>query len=41
VQLFREAVDAYGLGYRETVEEDVTVPAFDGTSSLRAGQVPR
>jgi uncharacterized protein YlxW (UPF0749 family) len=41
VQLFREAVDAYGLGYRETVEEDVTVPAFDGTSTLRAGQVPR
>jgi uncharacterized protein YlxW (UPF0749 family) len=41
VQLFREAVDAYGLGYRETVEEDVTVPAFDGTSTLRSGQVPR
>jgi uncharacterized protein YlxW (UPF0749 family) len=41
VQLYREAVDAYGLGYRETVEEDVTVPAFDGTSTLRSGQVSR
>jgi uncharacterized protein YlxW (UPF0749 family) len=41
VRLFREAVDAYGLGYRETVEEDVTVPAFDGTSTLRSGRVPR
>lgn len=38
VQLYREAVDAYGLGYRETVEEDVTVPAFDGTSTLRSGR---
>jgi uncharacterized protein YlxW (UPF0749 family) len=41
VQLYRDAVDAYGLGYRETVEEDVTVPAFDGTSTLRSGQVSR
>lgn len=41
VQLFREAADAYGLGYSETVEEDVTVPAFDGTSTLRSGTVPR
>lgn len=40
VQLYREAADAYGLGYRETVEEDVTVPAYDGTSTLRSGQVP-
>lgn len=39
VQLYREAVEAYGLGYRETVEEDVTVPAFEGTSTLRAAQV--
>ncbi|MPZ25354.1 MAG: DUF881 domain-containing protein [Micromonosporaceae bacterium] len=39
VQLFREAADAYGLGYRETAEEDVTVPAFDGTSTLRSAQV--
>jgi uncharacterized protein YlxW (UPF0749 family) len=41
VQLFREAADAYGLGYRETVEEDVTVPAYDGTSTLRVGRVPQ
>jgi uncharacterized protein YlxW (UPF0749 family) len=40
VQLYREAVNAYGLGYRETVGEDVTVPAFDGTSTLRSGRVP-
>lgn len=39
VQAFREAVDAYGLGYRETLEEDVAVPAFDGTSTLRSAQV--
>jgi hypothetical protein len=38
--LFREAANAYGLGYRETVEEDVTVPGYDGTSTLRSGQVP-
>jgi len=41
VQLFREAADAYGLGYRETVEEDVSVPAFEGSSTLRVGRVPR
>lgn len=40
VQLYREAADAYGLGYQETVEEEVTVPAFGGTSTLRAGRVP-
>lgn len=41
VQLYREAADAYGLGYREAVAEDLTVPAFDGTSSLQSGRVPR
>ena len=41
VQLYWEAVDAFGLGYRETVEEDIVVPAFEGTSTLRSGQVPR
>ncbi len=40
MQLYREAADAYGLGYEETVEEDVMVPAFDGTSTLRSGRVP-
>jgi uncharacterized protein YlxW (UPF0749 family) len=41
VQLFREAADAYGLGYRETAEEEVTVPAYDGTSTLRSGRAVR
>ncbi|QSB14755.1 DUF881 domain-containing protein [Natronosporangium hydrolyticum] len=41
VQVFWEAADAYGLGYRESVEEDVSVPAYEGTSTLRSGQVPR
>lgn len=40
VQLFRDAVAAYGLGYRETVEEDVTVPAYDGANTFRHAQVP-
>jgi uncharacterized protein YlxW (UPF0749 family) len=39
VRLFREAAEAYGLGYREALEEDVTVPAFDGTSTLRSARV--
>ena len=39
VQLYQEAVDAYGLGYRETAEEDVTVPAYEGTSTLRSARV--
>lgn len=38
VRLFREAADAYGLGYRETAEEDVTVPAYEGTSTLRSAR---
>jgi uncharacterized protein YlxW (UPF0749 family) len=41
VRLFREAADAYGLGYQEVVEGDIIVPAFDGTSTLRSGQVSR
>jgi uncharacterized protein YlxW (UPF0749 family) len=41
VQLYLEAVDAFGLGYRETAEGDIIVPAFDGTSTLRSGQVSR
>ena len=41
VQVFLEAAAAYGLGYRETVEQEVTVPAFEGTSTLRTGEVPR
>ncbi|HLU43475.1 MAG TPA: DUF881 domain-containing protein [Natronosporangium sp.] len=41
VQLFREAADAYGLGYQVVVEQEVTVPAYGGSSTIRLGQVPR
>jgi uncharacterized protein YlxW (UPF0749 family) len=41
VQSFREAAAHYQLGYRETVETNVTVPAFDGSSALRSAEVPR
>lgn len=41
VQLYREAVESFGLGYRERVEEEITVPAFDGTSTLRSVEVTR
>lgn len=40
VQQFRGAVADFGLGYRETVEGDVTVPAYDGSTGLRSAQVP-
>jgi uncharacterized protein YlxW (UPF0749 family) len=40
VQQFRDAVADFGLGYQETVEGDVTVPAYDGSTALRAAQVP-
>ena len=39
VQQFRDAVADYGLGYRETVERNVTVPAYDGSSDLRSARV--
>jgi uncharacterized protein YlxW (UPF0749 family) len=35
VRLFREAAAAYGLGYQEVMEGDVTVPAYEGSSGLR------
>ncbi|MFC0532842.1 DUF881 domain-containing protein [Phytohabitans kaempferiae] len=41
VQLFRDLVDHFGLGYRETVEGSVTVPAYDGSSALSEVEVPR
>jgi uncharacterized protein YlxW (UPF0749 family) len=41
VRLFRDAVDHFGLGYRETVEGSVTVPAYDGSSALSEAEVPR
>jgi uncharacterized protein YlxW (UPF0749 family) len=38
VQQFRDAVADYGLGYQESVERNVTVPAYDGSSDLRSAQ---
>ena len=39
VQQFREAVADFGLGYQETVEGNVTVRAYDGSSDLRSARV--
>ncbi|MEO3746788.1 DUF881 domain-containing protein [Plantactinospora sp. B5E13] len=39
VRLFKDAVDHYQLGYRETVEPTVTVPAYDGPGGLRSAKV--
>ena len=39
VQQFRDAVADFGLGYRETVERNVTLPAYDGSSDLRSARV--
>jgi uncharacterized protein YlxW (UPF0749 family) len=39
VRQFRDAVADFGLGYRETVERNVTVPAYDGSSDLRFARV--
>lgn len=41
VRLFKDAAEHFQLGYRETVESSVTVPAYDGSSSLRSAEVPR
>ena len=38
VQQFRDAVAEFGLGYQETVERNVTVRAYDGSSDLRSAQ---
>ena len=38
VQQFRQAVADFGLGYQETVERNVTVPAYDGSSDLRSAR---
>jgi uncharacterized protein YlxW (UPF0749 family) len=38
VRLFRDAVDDYQLGYKETTGT-VTVPAYDGSSTLRSAKV--
>ena len=39
VQQFRAAVAEFGLGYQETVERNVTVRAYDGSSDLRSARV--
>lgn len=39
VQQFRDAVADFGLGYTETVERNVTVRAYDGSSDLRSAEV--
>ncbi len=39
VRLFKDAVEHYQLGYRETVESSVTVPAYDGPGGLRSAEV--
>jgi uncharacterized protein YlxW (UPF0749 family) len=38
VQLFREAAVSFGLGYQVRTEADVTVPAYDGSLTLRSAQ---
>ncbi|GAB2938367.1 DUF881 domain-containing protein [Micromonospora polyrhachis] len=40
VQLFRDAVEHYQLGYRETVST-MKVPAFEGSTALHSAQVPQ
>jgi hypothetical protein len=39
VREFRVAVADFGLGYQETVERNVTVRAYDGSSDLRSARV--
>jgi uncharacterized protein YlxW (UPF0749 family) len=39
VRQFRDAVADFGLGYQETVERNVTVRAYDGSSDLRSARV--
>ncbi|HEX6970360.1 MAG TPA: DUF881 domain-containing protein [Micromonosporaceae bacterium] len=41
VRLFKEDAEHFQLGYRETVESSVTIPAYDGSSALRFAKVPR
>ena len=41
VQQFRAAVADFGLGYTETVERNVTVRAYDGSSDLRSAEVTK
>jgi uncharacterized protein YlxW (UPF0749 family) len=40
VQLFRDAADAYGLGYQVKTEDDIAMPAFGGSTDLQYATVP-
>ncbi len=41
VQIYRQDVDAWGLGYHVRPEGDVTLPAYDGPTSLVFAAVPK
>ena len=41
VQVFRDAVADFGLGYQETVERNAKVPPYDGSSDLRSARAAR
>ena len=40
VQVYREYVDAYGLGYEEAVHRSIEMPAFEGTLEMQHAAVP-
>ncbi len=40
VQVYRQYVDAYGLGYREGTESDALFPAHEGSLDLQRARVP-
>jgi uncharacterized protein YlxW (UPF0749 family) len=41
VSLFRQAAAAWGLGYQVRTEGDVTLPAYQGSTSLQYATVPK
>ena len=41
VQIYREYVDAYGLGYDESVHRSIQMPGFEGTLGMQYAHVPR
>jgi len=40
VRAFRDAATDFGLGYEVKVEADVTVPAYEGSITLRSARIP-
>jgi uncharacterized protein YlxW (UPF0749 family) len=40
VRQFREAAADVGLGYAETVQRDVILPAFEGSGAMSVAKVP-